>query len=686
MIQLTWWHLVRHWRLNLAVWLCLTLALVLAATQSGYTDAIAARELSQTWDAAAPSQRSVLVTGPRDPFTDKLYASLQEKLGSLLMDRMVIRHAAIISDPPDPADSTKAFKRLDVFSFDLLSQTVRVIEGKLPDAVNLVRVPEPWRPPPIEAVIGVRAAAQSGLRVGDQLIASGKYHRLNIVGIVEPNDPRADIWGEDLSAFETISNTPSLIIDSYSMQSYYPQRPIFLHEVSWRITLNPQRITIGNVDTLRSDLVNIQTQSATVRAVTHTGLVQILDDYLARLSRLRIALFLLTAQTLMFVLYTLTMLASFVVNRSHVELTTLSGRGASVWQITRLFALENLILAMIAMSACPALAIGVMRLWSDTSSIMLSNNAWMLAGVVAVLGWLTLVAPVFVAARRTKSESHLAYAQPPQPSQIQKRYLDLYLLAFGALLFWQLNQANSFVTNRLGNTLVADPILMIGPSLLLVGVAMVFLRLLPFLLRLVAWLAQNLQGATFSQSLLHLARDPVQSSQVVLLVSLTTGMILFTQTLENHLATSPETMGRYLADALRTNALALVLFSVMVFFMTHLFAMQERANEFGILRSMGLAFRQWLTWLMIEGMLVLFLGLMAGVVVGLGLSNIMIPYLSQALTGWQLGRTIEQATVNWSVVVQSYGLLIAVYGLALILLWLVLVRTRDHWTIHSKNE
>ena len=693
MINFSLRQISRHWRLNVAVLLCLTLACALAASLFGYTDAIAARELRRTWDDASPSQRSLLITGPRAAFTEAMYVSLQEKLGKAVTNRMEIRHATVIPDPPlstEGTDRQRAATRLDVFSFDKLSENVRVVEGKLPDSVNLAKVLEPWRPPPIEAVIGVRAAAQSGYRVGDQLTASSKYHRLDIVGIVEPLDPRADIWGEDVSAFAAVTNTLPLIIDSYSMQSFYPFRPIFPHEVSWRITLNPQLLSVDKAEALHSDLINFQAQSATVRVVTSTGLVRILADYLARLSRLRMALFLLTAQTLIFVLYTLTMFSSFVVDRSQVELATLSGRGASAWQITRVFALENLILVSMAMILCPALALGAIHLWSegtgDATLIALPSEAWVLSGGVAVLGWLALVLPVFLATRRNVLRWHRLYARPPQQSEVQKRYLDLYLLAFGALLYWQLNQVDSFVMSRLGNTFVADPVLLIGPSLLLIGVAMVFLRVLPFLLRIIAWLFQNLRGLTLSQGLIHLSRDSQQPSQVVLLVSLTTGLVLFTRTLENSLAGNPGTMARYLAGALQLNALALILFSVTVFFLAHLFAAQGRAREFSILRAMGLSSRLSLILLLMEGAWVLFLGLMTGAAIGLGLSHIMMPYLSQALTGWQLGIAIEQATVSWHIVAQSYALLIAVYGSALALLWMVLIRTREPWTVWMENE
>jgi len=700
MIDLTLRHLTRHWRLNAAVLLCLTLASALLAGSSSYAAATAARELNQSLAEASPAERNLLITGNRYTFSEALYESLRERLGEVLKDRLVIRHVTLPADRQpltEEADQKRTVVLLDVYSFNTLPENVRVVEGRLPTQVRLREAEEYWRPPPIEAVIGARAAEQSGYTVGDRLTASKTFHRLDIVGIVEPLDPHGDVWGEDLSAFEIATDTHDLdadeltlplIIAPGSMQSNYPEAPIFWHEVSWRITLNHRLISPDKAESLHSDLINFQTQSATVRAKTDTGLVRILADYLARLSRMRMTLFLLTAQTLVFVLYTLTIFTSFVVDRSQVELATLSARGGSAWQIARVFGLENLILALpAALILGPGLAQGAIRLWGNATGELvpsaLPGEAWLLSGIAAGLGWLALVLPVFLAARRNVSGWQQARARPPQVSAVQKRYLDLYLLAFGGLLYWQLNQSGSVVMDRLENIQLADPLLLIGPSLLLIGAAMVFLRVLPFLLRLIARLTQRLRGWALPLSLFRLARDPLQSGRSVLLVSLTAGLVLFTRIFGSSLASSQEALcsdalAQGVSTTLQLNAVTLLLFSVTAFFLVHFIAARGRERESGVLRTMGLSARQRLVLLITEGMLVLLLGLLAGVVVGLGLSHIMIPYLAQPLAESLGGATIE-ILVDWPAVARLYVLLIGVYGSALVLLSLILMRTRAHW-------
>jgi hypothetical protein len=706
MIDLAFRHLRRHWRLNLAVLLCLTLASALLVSLFSYAAAVAARDLNQNLDEARPVERSLLITGTPYTFSEALYGDLQERLGKVLKERLVIRHATLPADQQPSIEGTgrkRVVALLDVYSFDAsgtqgrkLPENVRVVEGRLPAQVRMNEAVGYW-PPPIEAVIGVRAAEQSGYGIGDRVTASGLYHRLDIVGIVEPLDPYDDIWGEDLSAFAILTDTHDLnadaialplIIAPVSMQSYLG-RPIFPHEVSWRITLNYHRIGADKAETLYSDLINFQTQSATMGATTSTGLVRILADSLARLSRMRMALFLLTVQTLIFVLYTLTMFTSYVVDRSQVELAMLSARGASAWQITRVFALENLVLALPAgLLLGPGFALSAIYLWGKSTGEVvpstLPREAWLLSGVAAGLGWLALVLPVFLAVRRNVLGWQHRRARPPQQSVAQKRYLDLYLLAFSGLLYWQLNRSGSFVMRRLGNTPLADPLLLIGPSLLLIAMAMVFLRIVPFLLRLVAWFSQHLRGLVLPLGLCRLARDPLQPSRVVLLVSLTAGLVLFARTFADSLAYSQEAQG--ISSAFQLNALVLVLLSATAFFLVHFLAAQGRGREFGVLRAMGLSARQWLTLLALEGILVLFLGLLAGTIFGFGLSHIMGPYLSQALAESLAAVTVERILVDWRAVARLYVALIALYGSALVLLGLVLMRARVHQALGMEDE
>ena len=317
---------------------------------------------------------------------------------------------------------------------------------------------------------------------------------------------------------------------------------------------------------------------------------------------------------------------------------------------------------------------------------LLAPQAWLLAGIATALGWLALVAPIFLAARRDSSGSRRTPTRLPQLSAVQKRYVDLYLLAFGGLLYWQLNRSGSFVMRavahrHVGNIALADPLLLIGPSLLLIAAAMVFLRAVPVSLRLVARTYQRLNGLVLPVGLSRLARDPLQATRVVLLISLTAGLVFFTRIFQGAVARSQDLLeGDALAlgigSALDLNGLALVLFSAVAFFLVQLSTAQGRESDHRVLRALGLSHRQRLALVVVEGLVVLFLGLLAGTGVGFGLSLVMIPYLSQALAQAFAQVEVTRVLVDWATIAQASAVLAGAYASTLVLLVLILGHTR----------
>jgi hypothetical protein len=180
--------------------------------------------------------------------------------------------------------------------------------------------------------------------------------------------------------------------------------------------------------------------------------------------------------------------------------------------------------------------------------------------------------------------------------------------------------------------------------------------------------------------LFHLARDPFQASRAVLLVSLTAGLVLFSRIFGDSLARGQEALrsdalAKGVGGALHLNTLTLLLFSVTAFFLTSLLAAQGRRREFDILRPLGIPLRQWLSVLVLEGAVVLVLGLLAGAPAGWGLAQIMLPYLTQSLAGSTAGVAIGRIGMSWTAVAWLYGLLLAAYGSVLVLVWLV----QRHW-------
>ena len=142
-----------------------------------------------------------------------------------------------------------------------------------------------------------------------------------------------------------------------------------------------------------------------------------------------------------------------------------------------------------------------------------------------------------------------------------------------------------------------------------------------------------------------------------------------------------ETLG-----AFELNAITLSGLSIAIFLMVHFFAARQRLYEFSLLRATGMATRQLLGLLTLEGAIMMMLGLVAGTGIGAGLAMIMRPFLSTVLATAVGGDAIRQIVVNWGEVASLYGLLIGFYGLALLLLLFFLVRAGIHRALRIGEE
>lgn len=556
-------HLLRHWRLHLIILSFLVLASALVAGLPMYAKAIAAEGLRQAVDEAAPSERNMLLTASTYrgvQLTSAAYGDLQDALGDLVQDRLEVRDVQVDlrrSLRPSTDLDKKQPTAVRLYAFDSLSPYIRIVDGRLPEHVEPQTQAEAlFQPPVLEVAIGAPSAAKAGLAVGNWFTATNGAE-IRIVGIVEPIDPAEDVWWGLKVPFafripflgdEDIFTLPA-ITPLQTLRTHF-----VFHQASWRVLLDRGQITADRVDQIEAALTRIETRMQAYKIQTVTGVPEFLAAYRRQLATARMSLTLLSAQAFVFVLYALAMMTAFLLDRSQSELVTLAGRGAGRLQITLVFAVEFLGMSLLAAILLgPVVARAAINLWiaglggPPTWDILPESRY--LALIAAGASWLALVVPVYTSSRIDLLEWQRQVARPARRAGWQRLYLDLVLLAFGGLIYWQLTESGSFILRRVGSDQFADPILLLGPSLLLIAVALVFLRVFPYVLRFASWLTKGVRGAILPLGLARLSRDPRGPSRVVLLISLAAGLILFANAFENSLALRQGEVAHYQAGA-----------------------------------------------------------------------------------------------------------------------------------------
>ncbi|MHA2427771.1 MAG: ABC transporter permease [Candidatus Hermodarchaeia archaeon] len=558
-------HLARHWRLNLVLLIVVLLGASMLASLPMLAITIAGESFSQTLESTPVSERNIFIQGKMKH--NELSKDVELALDDLLMDVIAVREGdargyPIISKPDGSEQNLyPATLILNLRSFEPLEDRVRIIEGHLPKS-NSGLSPENEQPI-LEAAIGKEAAQRMKLGVGDEIFSAGGRVHLRIVGIVEPLHPHSEIWWEDtqmmsFSAWRRISFLPD--IDEWNLSLIVPPQTMvseIYHKHFWRVILDYEKITVLNTPDVRETLIGLQSSLSEDNMILRTGLVDLIEQFADALALAQVSLLLLTLQSLFAVFFLLGMFGNFLVEQSRMEYSTLLGRGFSRGQIAGLFARSSILLALLAGFLAPWMARWVLVLWSkwqgSPAPDFIPVESWWLALSTGMFCWIFLVISIFRATKRILLPSQGVHFNGRTPSQRQPIW-DIFILTLGGLAYWQLVQGSTITrdTNNISEGSIAgisDPILLLGPTLLMFAAGLIAVRLLPLLWRFFAWISLKTRGLLWTLGFTRLARQPIGPSQVTILISLTAGLMLFASVFTYSIENWQQAIARYIEGA-----------------------------------------------------------------------------------------------------------------------------------------
>jgi len=152
---------------------------------------------------------------------------------------------------------------------------------------------------------------------------------------------------------------------------------------------------------------------------------------------------------------------------------------------------------------------------------------FVLAGAAAVLCLLALLFPAIRAARMGIVGQRQNASRPPRAPFWQRYYLDVVLLVFAGVLYWEVEQSGTLTSQHLSGEVNVNPLLLITPLLSMVAAAVLFLRLFPLVIALAARLGRYTASASVVLSLRYMARNPMHYGRLILLLMMAASVGMF---------------------------------------------------------------------------------------------------------------------------------------------------------------
>ncbi len=444
--------------------------------------------------------------------------------------------SALWADPlqlPAPATSTTITQILPA-SLAGISAQATLTAGAWP--------PAPHHGGPLPVALPAAVASQLHLTLGSVLTGTpqggGTPTSLQVTGLFRPRNPASPYWALDQLPISGISIQPYSINGNAggSVVSYGPAvvnpatfgAVLTTSQASWLVLPQAPAMARGNIAALAAGTSEAFSQLSLILPdglkIT-SGLPQVLDGIASTIVLSR-SLFTIAALLLLLVAGAgLVLAARLLASLREEESALLRARGATRWQVARPVLAEAVVLGAAAGLAGVLVGTRLTGALAGLGDLRLDGHpginplAWLSALAVlvlcaAVMAWPALYGLTPDAARRRRGRQARLAA-------IAWAGGDLALVALAAVAVWQL-RGYSAVAHPATGSLGIDPVVAVAPALALAGVALIPLRGLPLLARLVDKATDHERRLATAMVSWQIARRPIRQAGPVLLVVVAT--------------------------------------------------------------------------------------------------------------------------------------------------------------------
>jgi putative ABC transport system permease protein len=445
---------------------------------------------------------------------------------------MSIRGAQITPADPQKIDASKR-RQATLAAMSGLEERVEITSGKTFSPAITQSV--------IEVMVLEEALFRNDLHIGDEFnypISGGlgiAPLKVRVVGSFKPLQETDPYW---FQGFEGLLGT-FLVHEKLFQEELLVKKGIPLNLANWYYAFDLSGIQTGMIGPLEKKLKRLDINLFQKLKDTKVDLsfIDLLNDFKRQSIQLQVLLFTLAAPMLGMVIYYIVMNARQALERQRSDIAVIRSRGGSTRQIIGMYILESLMLGGAALMIGPLLgwfmakSIGSSNgflTFVDRKSIPIGFHAeTMLYGIAAVvLAMAATLVPAVQYARSSIVGMKQQMARADRAPVWQRWFLDVGFLGLSAY-GWYLFRERKLLSEQTGlgsDQLQVHPLLFFVPALTIFALGLFFLRLFPWILKLINRFGKPFFPVSIYLTLAQLSRSSKSYYPLMLLLTLTLGL------------------------------------------------------------------------------------------------------------------------------------------------------------------
>lgn len=318
--------------------------------------------------------------------------------------------------------------------------------------------------------------------------------KVTVVGIFEQSDVNDTYWSEGFDHYINGIFTP---MECYK-NSLMNKGVVRTSEIGVYYNLDYHSVDMNNISGITSALAGDFSDYKDMGYTFTMDVYDIISGYVDRAASLTSILWAIQIPTMVMLAFYLFMVSRLNVERERNEIAVLKSRGASPWQIFRLYAMEAGMLGLVTLLVAPLIGLVLCQFLGVSNGFLefvnrtgiaakITLTAVLYALLAVVVFFMTTMIPIIPASKLTIVQYKQNKTKVGKMSLWEKCGIDVILIAasvvFYALYTDNINRQVASGTFEAKGTI--DPLIFVFAACMTLGLGLLFIRLYPYLLRLV---------------------------------------------------------------------------------------------------------------------------------------------------------------------------------------------------------
>ncbi len=355
----------------------------------------------------------------------------------------------------------------------------------------------------------------------------GESIKIKVVGTFELADERDTYWSEGLSEYDNTFFTDFNTLTGELVMTGI----VNLNQVECRFIIDYQNMSMNVIEHVISSFER-QSETYDSEGVDfEVPAFEILKAYAEKAASLRYILFMLDIPVVIMLIFYLFMVSQLNIESEKNEIAMLKSRGASRWQIVRIYAYETLILGAVSAIIGPFVGLGLCGILGVSNGFLefvnrpalnasLSLTAFVYAIIAVGVFFIATIVPVVPASRISIVGHKQSKAHKQRKPLWQRAYLDFLMAILPVVwLWWHNRQEQMLIEQGVTDTsaTMKNPLMFAASTLFILGVGLVCIRLYPYFIRLIYLIGKKKWSPAAYISLNNISRSSTGRERFIMI-------------------------------------------------------------------------------------------------------------------------------------------------------------------------